>query len=329
MAITFSCRHCGKSLTTSDDKAGRKAKCPGCGEVLTVPEAEPDESPDDDDGDWDEGELPAAPPPVRKKSSRSDTGSKTCPMCGAENSRRASKCDACGEEFDEEEKPRKSSRNFEVGDVISSSWAIYKRELGIVVGSIFVAGIVSGIAGAPAQVINTINDMQQRQGQNPEPVMVIAGLLLMIPGYLAAWFLQIGVTKVLLQVARGEETTIGDIFSGGRYFLRMLGSTLLFIFMIIAGLIACVVPGFLVLLMFWPYVYSLVDEDPGGVGCLWRAKEISQGNWGAAFVLSLAACGINLLGFMACCVGIIFTAPLTQLMFAVAYCRMTGQRTSE
>ena len=40
MAIEFNCHVCGKLLRTSDDKAGRTAKCPGCGESLEVPQGE-------------------------------------------------------------------------------------------------------------------------------------------------------------------------------------------------------------------------------------------------------------------------------------------------
>ena len=68
MPIEFNCHVCGKMLRTSDEKAGRTAACPGCGEKLNVPgekakpEAAFDDYPakddDDDDGfdDYDDGE---------------------------------------------------------------------------------------------------------------------------------------------------------------------------------------------------------------------------------------------------------------------------------
>lgn len=37
-AITFSCHACNRSMRVGIDKAGRKAKCPQCGTVLTIPE---------------------------------------------------------------------------------------------------------------------------------------------------------------------------------------------------------------------------------------------------------------------------------------------------
>lgn len=329
MAITFNCEHCGKSLTTSDDKAGRKAKCPGCSEMITVPSTDVAAA----DGDIEEGDLadlPAAPSPSRKSSSSAPAGPKTCPMCGAENPPRAKSCQACGEEFEVDEPTKHQGRgSFDVGEVLSTSWVIYKNQLGLVLGSVLIAGIISSFASAPAQILSTINDVQRQQGQNPDVALQAVSFLLLIPSYLVSWFLQIGVTQVLFKVARGKETNLGEIFSGGRYFLRMLGATLLFVILAGLGFVACVVPGVLVTLMFWPYVYVLIDENPEGISCLWRSKEITQGTWGSVFVLMLAAMGVSLLGFVMCCVGAIFTVPLAQLFLAVAYCRITGQRTAE
>src|SRR5262245_21753461 len=39
VTIEFHCPTCQKLLRTADDKAGVRARCPGCGEVVTVPEA--------------------------------------------------------------------------------------------------------------------------------------------------------------------------------------------------------------------------------------------------------------------------------------------------
>jgi len=93
------------------------------------------------------------------------------------------------------------------------------------------------------------------------------------------------------------------------------------------GIVACIIPGIFVAMIFYPYVYTLVDEDAPGIECLSRARAASKDNLGAIFVLFIAAIGINVLGVLALCVGLVVTAPLTALMFAVAYCKMTGQRT--
>ncbi len=44
MSIKFNCRHCGHGLRLKDSAAGKKGKCPACGQIIVVPqpEARPD-----------------------------------------------------------------------------------------------------------------------------------------------------------------------------------------------------------------------------------------------------------------------------------------------
>jgi predicted RNA-binding Zn-ribbon protein involved in translation (DUF1610 family) len=97
MPIEFNCHVCGKLLRTADEKAGKTAKCPGCGEKLTVPGSatEPDDEFDADefgDGDADDYED------EDEFASTSSGGAKRqCPMCGESISRKSTRCEYCGE----------------------------------------------------------------------------------------------------------------------------------------------------------------------------------------------------------------------------------------
>ncbi len=51
MTITFTCEHCRKEVKAPDSAAGRRGKCPYCGETSYVPDPEAIE----------EGEIPLAP----------------------------------------------------------------------------------------------------------------------------------------------------------------------------------------------------------------------------------------------------------------------------
>src|SRR6476660_9932428 len=42
MAIQVTCEKCGKQLRVKDEYAGRKGKCPACGAVIQIPQAEPE-----------------------------------------------------------------------------------------------------------------------------------------------------------------------------------------------------------------------------------------------------------------------------------------------
>lgn len=75
--MKFSCPSCGKTLNVKDDFAGKKARCPGCKEVLTVPHAPAPEA-----------AAAAVAAPTAKAS--------TCPSCSGSLPDGAVFCVACG-----------------------------------------------------------------------------------------------------------------------------------------------------------------------------------------------------------------------------------------
>lgn len=88
MPIAVSCRECGRRFKARDELAGRKVKCPECGEPVRVPEEQ------------DEPAVSAGPPPRRSRPPEHED---------AEPSpRRRSRRD---EDDDEDERPRKKKES--------------------------------------------------------------------------------------------------------------------------------------------------------------------------------------------------------------------------
>ena len=299
MTIEFNCPHCSHFLTTEDEKAGRSAKCPGCGNQIEIPAAPAgtdagggnqwQDTRDTGDGDQWQGaggtdDLPALVPATGVPAS------------------------------------------MDVGDVFSISWTIFKDQMGLVLGGVVIAGIITQIAQLPAQVANQV---MSADGVDDEVRIIAFGayLVFLVISWLVQMYMTCGTTLLLLNVVKGRPAEITDIFRGGRYYGRMLLCSFVLGLMAFLGFLACIVPAIIISLMFYPFASVLVDRDVPGLDALWQARDLTSGHKMNLFVLFLAIFGITLLGFMACCVGLIFTTPLVTLMGTVAYMRMSGQQT--
>jgi len=67
--IRFDCPSCGKTIKVKDEGAGRKGKCPGCGEAIQIPKPAPPPTPKPEPSGLpvavpDDDEPQAAPPPI-------------------------------------------------------------------------------------------------------------------------------------------------------------------------------------------------------------------------------------------------------------------------
>jgi predicted RNA-binding Zn-ribbon protein involved in translation (DUF1610 family) len=152
VAISCTCPSCGKKLKAPDSAAGKKAKCPQCGNPVQIPaekiydaeEVADDEAeapPEDEYGfqnvSQEEGIAGPAEPDRRP-----------CPMCGEMIAAAAVKCRYCGEILDETLKKRKKKRSRGGGDdesLTPGDWVFC-----ILCGGIAcIFGIVYAIQGKP------------------------------------------------------------------------------------------------------------------------------------------------------------------------------------
>jgi hypothetical protein len=344
MTIEFHCPHCDKLLKTADDKAGVRANCPGCGEPVLVPTASESHAAHDDSFSSRAADPAGAPPPPVPAAVSSGEGAagegptKACPMCGEQIKAAATRCRYCGENL-ADGRPTGVPTVIEAGPILSTTWEIYKKQLGILIAS---ALIVGGISFGVQMLTNflqqgvmlAVGGPGAGQGANNQNVAIVAMLLVMGTSWIILLavntFMQAGLTTLLLRVARGDgPVDLSILFSGGRVFWPFLGATILLQLMIGFGLLLLIVPGIILALMFWPCLYVIIDQNAGVFEALDRARAVTKDNYFAVIALALVSFGVQILGiFPGMCIGLLFTVPYGWLLFAVAYCRMSGQATA-
>jgi len=333
VTIEFHCPHCEKLLKTADDKAGVRAKCPGCGEVVTVPTPQAEAA--GFDASFEEsfgGAAGGSPPPIPVKSPAAPPPEpeemRPCPMCGESIRAAATRCRYCGEVLEGAQEAEGVPTQIDAGEILSRSWGIFQKDMGMCIAIVLIAGFLNILGQIPANVVSFLAESGAID-KDMKVIAVIGQVTLSLMAYIFNFFLSIGQSIALLKIARGERAEISDLFAGGPFFWRAAGAGILFTLMYFVGFLCCIVGAIFVLLIFLPYSFALVDRDVGAIESLTVAQRITSKNLMAQFVLGLAMVGLMILGALPCFLGWIVVLPYIMLIQAVAYLAMSGLPTAE
>jgi phage FluMu protein Com len=335
MAIEFRCTQCDKLLRTGDDTAGKQAKCPECGTVMTIPEATL--------SGGDSSVPPVGDNPFGGAGSRApfpaDTGNPY-------QSPRDYTTAAGGT-------TSISRGTLDLGDILGRTWTILKKEWGMcLLAVVVVFAIRFAFNITVGNGLNFLGAMSKNHA-----IMILTSISGSVATSLFAVWIEIGLALFLLKKARGREVAIGEVFTGGPYFgnvliasilvgLIALGIILVLVgplalvglaiyreaAMILAGVGGVVAAGVIwyVMLMFSQFYYLILDQNAGITDSLRMSKDLMEGNKLTLLLINLAAGSLGALAaILTCGLGLLVVAPYLALMHAVIYLTVTGQRTAE
>jgi uncharacterized membrane protein len=133
-----------------------------------------------------------------------------------------------------------------------------------------------------------------------------------------------------LKLIRGQPASFADAFAGFRKAFGALTATNIVVTLLVyLGLALCLIPG-IYLCIAWIFAIPLVIDKKLG---FWDAMELSRKvvkkNWWMVFALALLAGLVGSAGIVVCCIGILFTVPLTYAILMYAYEDIFGPRTTQ
>jgi hypothetical protein len=187
---------------------------------------------------------------------------------------------------------------WEIGEVLTQAWGAFKANWATYLVAALVTIVLTWGPGFTPRIMVAAGGLEM----NSFPYFGVSGGSSFLSILLVS-FLRPGLIRIYLAAARGQTPVLGDLFSGGPIFLRMLGLQILLSFAYAMGCLLFVVGMVFVTLMFCLADFFLVDAEMDVVAAMKASYEATKGQWGNLFIFGLVAFGLVTAGFAACCVG--------------------------
>ena len=208
---------------------------------------------------------------------------------------------------------------------VGFSWRlVWKQPICILV--FFVASLCGQVLTFPGTIAAVL--LEASGGRDAENAALALRIVSALVNFPVSVFFAMGALRYSLRLARGEPAGFGDVFSWGPYF-PYLGATLLVALWTMFGLLFCIVPGIFLALCWMFTGLAVLDKGMGPVEAMSHSWNLTRGHRWELLLLLIILFGVNLLGLLACCVGIFVTSAMTYVACAWVYLRLSGQPTAD
>jgi hypothetical protein len=246
--------------------------------------------------------------------------------------------------------PLRAGIPFTANDVFNWSWAIFKERMGICLGILWgTYGINIGLSLGVNLLIQALVVAAKDRGA----LAVVAIIVIYCISVAINYWVLAGLFKAYLKIGRNQPVEFSEVFQGGRYVLTMIFAALVYGIVIAvlvallvgvsmagfsllgnqsAGGIVFLVIGIVLTAVLALYVsarlgmcfFLIVDRDAGAIDSLQQSWELTRNKAGTVILIIFLAVAVYMGGFLAFCVGVLFTLPLAFMMFTVTYLALAG-----
>jgi hypothetical protein len=198
-------------------------------------------------------------------------------------------------------------KSFSIGDAVQFGWDTMKNNIGFLIAVVLILWVVAAIP-------SSLSSLSYRL---PLVAAAIFGLIFGIISFVVGIFVNMAQIKVGLRFSKGETADFPDLFNEYPRFWHFLLGSILYALIVLGGFILLIIPGIYWAIKYHFYGYLIIDQGMGPMDAIKKSGELTDGVKWDLLVFWLALFGIYILGFLACCVGVLFAIPV--ILVAVAY----------
>ena len=209
---------------------------------------------------------------------------------------------------------------------ISEAWQLFTRQWSVWVLMILVMYLIVFAIYLPFFGVIGLMMPTSVEGEVPVfPVGIFAlyPLIYLVIFSALSWLMG-GLYHAAFKQVRGEQIAVGDLFSGGPYFARMLGALFLIAIGAGVGSIFCLIPGLIVYGLTFLAFPMIVEGGKGTIDAIKDSIEVTKRDWIMFTLFAVALYFIAAAGGLACGIGVLATMPLLFLGNALAYRDLVG-----
>jgi len=209
---------------------------------------------------------------------------------------------------------------------VAFGWRTFRSRPWLFIQASVAVTLVNLLFGLPGDVLDSA--AKSATGTEATQLMVFSAIFGLI-SMVVYIYLEIGTMHLMLKAHDDtERTTLKDLIHL-KGFWRYLGTTVITLLAVIAGLILLIVPGIIIGLALSFTLFLVVDKGVGPVSAFKESWKLTKGNRWKLFLLSMILLGINILGALALLVGLLVTVPITFLALIHAYRILSSEMVSE
>ena len=220
-------------------------------------------------------------------------------------------------------------KELSVSESISQGWELAKKHGLLLAVFVLVISILMSLlnslalpSGFMEQYVNALQNQDPESLQRLAMQMSAGSTVISIIQLVIEVFFLAGFSATILKLARGimEKVSLEGFKISAMTYLKYFAVAIIVGLIVGIGTFLCIIPGifFAVRLAFADWY--ILDHPEAGIGeAISASWKMTKGNFWSVFGLLLSEVGITLLGYLCCCIGVLFAVPFACFAESCAY----------